>query len=122
PSRSERGTGGEVTNLVFMGMGEPFANYTEVMRAIKILTGPEGYNFGARRITLSTVGLVPQILKFADEKTQVNLAVSLHAATDKLRDTMIPINKRYPLKELIPACREYTEKTQRRISFEWALI
>jgi 23S rRNA (adenine2503-C2)-methyltransferase len=103
-------------------MGEPFANYKEVMRAIKILTDPEGYNFGARRITISTVGLVPQILKFAAGNTQVNLAVSLHAATDRLRDTMIPINKKYPLDELIPACREYTEKTHRRISFEWALI
>jgi 23S rRNA (adenine2503-C2)-methyltransferase len=114
--------GDKLTNLVFMGMGEPFANYMEVMRAVKILTDPESYNFGARRITISTVGLVPQILKFAEEKTQVNLAVSLHAATDKLRDTMIPINKKYRLKELIAACREYTEKTRRRLSFEWALI
>lgn len=111
-----------LTNIVYMGMGEPFANYKEVMRSIRILTDPNGYNFGARRITISTVGLVPQILKFAGEKTQVNLAVSLHAATDELRDTMIPINRRYSLKELISGCREYTKKTHRRLSFEWALI
>jgi 23S rRNA (adenine2503-C2)-methyltransferase len=111
-----------VTNLVFMGMGEPFANYEEVMKAIEILTDADGYNFGARRITISTVGLVPQIENFTDENSQVNLAVSLHAATDELRNTMLPVNKKYPLKILIPACREYTDKTNRRISFEWALI
>lgn len=113
---------GLLTNIVFMGMGEPFANYNEVMKAIDILTDTEGYNFGARRITISTVGLVPMIEKFADEKRQVNLAVSLHAAANELRETMLPINKKYPLEVLIPACRYYTEKTHRRISFEWALI
>lgn len=112
----------KLTNLVLMGMGEPFANYTEVMKGIKTLTDIEGFNFGARRITLSTVGLVPKIEKFADEKTQVNLAVSLHAATNELRNTMLPINKRYPLDVLISSCRYYVKKTHRRISFEWALI
>jgi 23S rRNA (adenine2503-C2)-methyltransferase len=111
-----------LTNLVFMGMGEPFANYKEVMKSIEILTNPYGYNFGARRITISTVGLVPMMEKFAEEHSQVNLAVSLHAVTDELRDTMLPINKKYPLEKLIPACRDYTKKTNRRISFEWALI
>lgn len=111
-----------VTNMVFMGMGEPFANYDEVMKAIEILTDADGYNFGARRITISTVGFAPQIEKFTDKNSQVNLAVSLHAATDELRETMLPVNKKYPLKILIPACWEYTDKTNRRISFEWALI
>ncbi|MCC6865992.1 MAG: 23S rRNA (adenine(2503)-C(2))-methyltransferase RlmN [Ignavibacteria bacterium] len=112
----------KLTNLVFMGMGEPFANYKAVMKAIDILTDPNGFNFGARRITISTVGIVPMIEKFADEKRQVNLAVSLHAATDELRQSMLPINKRYGLNVLINACRDYVKKTGRRISFEWALI
>lgn len=111
-----------LTNLVFMGMGEPFANYDEVMKAVEKLTDPRGFNFGARRITISTVGIVPMIERFGDEKRQVNLAVSLHAATDELRNTMLPVNKRYPLESLIQACKNYTHKTKRRISFEWALI
>jgi len=112
----------KLTNLVFMGMGEPFANYNEVMKAIETLTDPAGFNFGARRITISTVGLVPYIDKFTLEQSQVNLAVSLHAATDELRETMLPINKRYPIRELIKSCRNYVNNTHRRISFEWALI
>lgn len=111
-----------ISNLVFMGMGEPFVNYKEVMKAVDTLTNPEGYNFGARRITISTVGLVPQIERFAEEKRQVNLAVSLHAATDELRESMLPINKRYPIEVLLKACKQYVNKTRRRISFEWALI
>ena len=112
----------KLTNLVFMGMGEPFANYKQVMQAVDTLTDVDGFNFGARRITISTVGLVPMIEEFADENRQVNLAVSLHAANDKLRESMLPINKKYPLDVLIPACIDYTQKTNRRISFEWALI
>jgi 23S rRNA (adenine2503-C2)-methyltransferase len=112
----------KLTNIVYMGMGEPFANYREVIRSLNCLTSQDGPEFGARRITVSTVGLIPQILKFADENLQVNLAISLHAATNELRNTMLPVNKKYPLETLIPACREYTEKTGRRISFEWALI
>src|SRR5260221_2346818 len=96
-----------LTNLVFMGMGEPFANYKQVMKAVDILTDESGLNFGARRITISTVGLVPMIEEFAEENRQVNLAVSLHAATDELRETMMPINKKYPLDVLIDACRNY---------------
>jgi 23S rRNA (adenine2503-C2)-methyltransferase len=111
-----------LTNIVFMGMGEPFANYREVMKAVKSLSDPDGYYFGARRITISTVGLVPMIEKFTDDSLQVNLAISLHAATNELRNTMLPINNKYPLEKLVPACREYTQKTHRRISFEWALI
>jgi 23S rRNA (adenine2503-C2)-methyltransferase len=105
-----------------MGMGEPFANYKEVMSSVEILTAEGGFNFGARRITISTVGLVPAIEKFTDENSQINLAISLHAATNELRETMLPINKKFPLEKLIPACKKYTEKTHRRISFEWALI
>ncbi|HTP10279.1 MAG TPA: 23S rRNA (adenine(2503)-C(2))-methyltransferase RlmN [Anaerolineae bacterium] len=115
-------TNHQVTNLVLMGMGEPFANYTALMSALDRLSDPIGYNFGARRITVSTVGLVPMIERFAQERSQVNLAVSLHAATNELRSSMLPINKRYPLEMLIPACRAYTESTRRRISFEWAMI
>ncbi|HZY45924.1 MAG TPA: 23S rRNA (adenine(2503)-C(2))-methyltransferase RlmN, partial [Anaerolineae bacterium] len=111
-----------LTNLVFMGMGEPFANYTESMDAVQRLSDPTGYNFGARRITVSTVGLVPMIERFTQETSQVNLAVSLHAATDELRESMLPITKRYSLSMLMAACRAYTEQTHRRISFEWALI
>ena len=112
----------KLSNLVYMGMGEPFANYREVMKSVDILTDKNGYNFGARRITISTVGLIPQIIRFADENRQVNLAVSLHAAEDDLRSSMLPINKKYPLKELFEACRYYVKKTNRRLSFEWALI
>ncbi len=83
---------------------------------------PEGYNFGARRFTISTVGLVPMIKRFSNEKRQVNLAISLHAADDDLRLSMLPVNKRYKIDELLDACREYVEKTGRRITFEWALI
>jgi 23S rRNA (adenine2503-C2)-methyltransferase len=86
------------------------------------LNHPEGFNLGARRITLSTVGLVPQIRRFAREKRQYNLAVSLHAADDDLRSSMLPINRKYPLDVLFEACREYVETTHRRITFEWALI
>jgi 23S rRNA (adenine2503-C2)-methyltransferase len=114
--------GQRLTNLVFMGMGEPLANYPAIREAIARLTDPEGFNFGDRRITISTVGLVPGIEKFTAERSQVNLAVSLHAATDELRSQLMPINKRYPLDILLEACRAYTETTHRRLSFEWAMI
>ncbi len=111
-----------VTNIVVMGMGEPFHNYDNLMAAIDRLNEPEGYNFGARRFTISTVGLVPAIRRFALEKRQINLAISLHAADDNLRTSMLPVNKRYPIDELLEACREYIATTGRRISFEWALV
>ncbi len=117
-----RSTNHRLTNVVLMGMGEPFANYQSVIAALDRLSDPKGYNFGARRITVSTVGLVPMIERFTQERSQVNLAVSLHAATNDLRASMLPINKRFPLEVLIPACRAYTELTHRRLSFEWALI
>ena len=111
-----------VTNIVLMGMGEPFHNYDNTMAAIDRLNDPDGFNFGARRFTLSTVGLAPQIRRFADEKRQVNLAISLHAADDEERVKMLPVNKRYNIEEVIEACKYYVEKTNRRITFEWALI
>jgi 23S rRNA (adenine2503-C2)-methyltransferase len=111
-----------VTNIVLMGMGEPFHNYDNTMAAIDRLNDADGYAFGARRFTISTVGLVPSIRRFADETRQVNLAVSLHAADDETRGEMMPVNKRYPIAEVIEACRYYVTKTGRRITFEWALI
>ena len=111
-----------VTNVVLMGMGEPFHNYDNTMEAIDRLNDPEGYNFGARRFTISTVGLVPAIRRFADEKRQVNLAISLHAADDASRVSMLPINKKYTIDQVLEACRYYVSQTGRRITFEWALI
>ena len=111
-----------VTNVVVMGMGEPFHNYDNTLAAIDRLNDTDGYNFGARRFTISTVGLVPSIRRFANEERQVNLAVSLHAAEDSMRLSMMPVDKRYPLVEVIEACRYYVQKTGRRITFEWALI
>ena len=112
----------QVTNVVVMGMGEPFHNYAATLAAIDRLNDARGFNLGARRFTISTVGLVPMIRKFADEKRQVNLAISLHAANDAERSALLPVNKKYPLKEVIEACRYYVEQTGRRITFEWALI
>jgi 23S rRNA (adenine2503-C2)-methyltransferase len=112
----------QVTNIVFMGMGEPFHNYDNVMQSIDRINAENGYNFGARRITISTSGLVPQIKRFADEKRQVNLAISLHAVDDDMRSTMMLVNKRYPVDMLLEACHYYVQVTHRRISFEWALI
>jgi 23S rRNA (adenine2503-C2)-methyltransferase len=111
-----------VTNIVLMGMGEPFHNYDNTMEAIDRLNDSEGYNFGARRFTISTVGLVPMIRRFADEKRQVNLAISLHAADDESRVSMLPVNKKYKIDDVLDACRYYVSQTGRRITFEWALI
>jgi 23S rRNA (adenine2503-C2)-methyltransferase len=111
-----------VTNIVLMGMGEPFHNYENTMAAIDRLNDADGYNFGARRFTISTVGIVPAIKRFADEKRQVNLAISLHAVDDEARVEMMPINKRYKIAEVLEACEYYVAKTSRRVTFEWALI
>ena len=111
-----------VTNLVFMGMGEPLANYAATRKAIETLGDERGYNLGARRVTVSTVGLVPGIRRLAEEGLPVNLAVSLHAADDELRDRLVPVNRRYPLGELLPAVRAYAAKTGRRVTIEYALI
>ncbi len=112
----------QVTNVVLMGMGEPFLNYEQVMAAVDRLNDPDGFGLGARRMTISTVGLVPQIKRFADTQSQVNLAVSLHTVDDTLRSQLMPINKKYPVAVLLDACRYYTEKTNRRLTFEYALI
>jgi 23S rRNA (adenine2503-C2)-methyltransferase len=112
--------GERLSNVVLMGMGEPFHNYDESLKAIRRLMDDLG--IGARHITVSTVGLVPQIRRFADEGLQVRLAISLHAATDDERGALLPVNKRWNLDELMQACREYIGKTGRRITFEWALI
>ncbi len=114
--------GEQVTNVVLMGMGEPFHNYDNSMAAVDRLNDPDGYHLGARRFTISTVGLVPMIQRFAAEKRQVNLAVSLHASQDALRESMMPVDKKYKLEALMAACREYVQTTGRRITFEWALI
>jgi 23S rRNA (adenine2503-C2)-methyltransferase len=121
-ARLLRQTGENVTNIVFMGMGEPLANYAETWRAIRRLNEPAGFNLGARRMTLSTVGLVPAIRRMSREPEQVGLAVSLHAPTDELRDTIVPLNRRYPLSMLMKAVRDYVATTGRRVTFEYALM
>lgn len=121
-ARQLKQQGEAVTNVVLMGMGEPFHNYDNTMAAIDRLNDPKGYNFGARRFTISTVGLVPMIRRFADEKRQVNLAISLHAANDDERSALLPVNKKYTIDDVIDACRYYVETTGRRVTFEWALI
>lgn len=121
-ARQFKTDGLRLTNIVVMGMGEPFHNYENTLGAIDRLNDRTGFNFGARRFTISTVGLIPAIRRFADEKRQVNLAISLHAADDAARSRMLPINRKYDLDQLLEACRYYVAQTGRRISFEWALI
>ena len=111
-----------VSHVVFMGMGEPLANYDATVRAVKILAAPYGMGIGMRHITVSTVGLVPQIRRLASERLQMTLAVSLHAPSDALRDRLVPANRRYPLVDLMAACREYAAATRRRLTFEYVLI
>ncbi len=108
-------------NLVFMGMGEPLANYDSVLKALKNLLHPKGFNFSSRRVTVSTVGLVPQILRLGQD-ILVRLAISLHAPDDETRNLLIPINKRYPIRELLAACRKYPLKKGWRITFEYVLL
>lgn len=115
-------TDAKVTNIVMMGMGEPFHNYDNVMEALNRLNDPEAFGLGARRITLSTVGLIPKIRQFADENTQFNLAISLHSVDNTLRSEMMPVNRKFTVEKLLAACRYYVEKTNRRITFEYALI
>lgn len=121
-ARQLRARGEKVTNVVVMGMGEPFHNYEATLAAIDRLNDENGMNLGARRFTISTVGLVPMIRRFAAEKRQINLAISLHSANDEARSALMPVNRKYPLSELMTACRDYTDLTGRRITFEWALI
>lgn len=121
-ARKLRATNEKITNIVVMGMGEPFHNYDATMQSIDRLAHPEGMTLGARRFTISTVGLVPAIRRFTSERRQVNLAISLHAADDENRAALLPIDKKYPIAEVIQACRDYVRQTHRRVSFEWALI
>lgn len=113
---------GKISNIVLMGSGEPFDNYDEVMKFIKIVNNPFGLGIGNRHLTISTCGIVPKIYKFADEKLQVNLSISLHAPDDELRNKLMPINMVYSLAQLIEACKYYIDKTNRRITFEYSLI
>ena len=111
-----------VNNLVIMGMGEPLANYENLLKALKILNAPWGGGIGARKITISTSGLAPQIRKLAEEPLQFRLAISLHGATDAVRQQIMPVNRKYPLRELTAACEYYEEKKGRMITFEYILI
>jgi 23S rRNA (adenine2503-C2)-methyltransferase len=111
-----------ITNVVFMGMGEPFHNYEAVMQAVALLNDPHGFGLGHRHITISTVGLVDKIDAFADERLQVNLAISLHAPTDELRSKMMPVNRRFPLADLMSACERYVDKTNRKVFFEYVML
>ena len=112
----------KVTNIVFMGMGEPFLNYDNVLEAIKILNDKEGFNLGARHISISTAGITEGIEKLAKEKLQVNLAISLHASDDELRTKLMPINKKYPIEKILAAVNDYIKKTKRRVMFEYLMI
>jgi len=118
----ERESGEKIDNIVFMGMGEPLANFDNLMRAIRIINAPWGLGIGARHITLSTSGLAPQIRQLADEPLQVRLAISLHGATDAVRDQIMPINRRYNLEKLLAACDYYAKRKKQRLSFEYILI
>jgi len=112
----------KLTHLVFMGIGEPLDNYDNVIKAIRIINSPYGLNIGARRITISTCGIIPGIKRLSEEGLQIELSISLHAGDDKTRSLIMPVNKKYPLQDLIAACREYMEKTDRQITFEYVLI
>ena len=111
----------KISNVVFMGIGEPLDNYDNVMKAIKILNHPKGINMGARHISISTSGLVPNIYRLADENLQCTLSISLHSASNEKRSSMMPVNNLYNIQELMKACKYYIEKTNKRISFEYAL-
>ena len=118
----ERETGEKIDNIVFMGMGEPLANLDNLMRAIRIINAPWGLGIGARRITVSTSGLAPQIRELADEPLQIRLAISLHGATDEVRDQIMPINRKYNVDTLLSACDYYTKQKKQRLTFEYILI
>jgi 23S rRNA (adenine2503-C2)-methyltransferase len=111
----------KITNLVFMGMGEPFLNYEALPKAIEILNSEKGQNIGRRKMTISTSGVVPKIIQLAKDNPQVGLAISLHSARNEIRDTLVPLNRKYPLNELLEACDTYTELTGRRVTYEMVL-
>ena len=118
----EKETGERISHVVVMGTGEPFDNYENLAKFIRIINDSKGKNLGMRNITVSTSGLIPMIGRFGDDFPQVNLAISLHSADSRERSEIMPVNKAYPLEELIAACKRYTEKTSRRITFEYTLI
>lgn len=118
----ERETGEKIDNVVFMGMGEPLANFDNVIRSIRIINAPWGLGIGARHITVSTSGLAPQIKKLADDPLQIRLAISLHGATDEVRGKIMPINRRYNVETLLSACEYYSARKEQRLSFEYILI
>ena len=119
---SQLDSGLEISNIVLMGIGEPLDNYQTVLRFLELINSPDGMNIGMRHISLSTCGLVDQILRLAQEKLQITLSVSLHAPTDEIRKTIMPVNRKYPVDVLLDACRQYFQMTGRRISFEYAMI
>ena len=121
-ARSLRDDQRRVTNVVFMGMGEPFHNYDQTLRACRLLNDESGFNLAARSISVSTVGVVPGIDRFAEEPLQLNLAVSLHAATDALRDRLVPLNRAYALDEVFAACARYVRRTHRKVLFEYVVL
>lgn len=121
-SRALRLQNRKVSNVVFMGMGEPFLNVPAVRGAVQRLTNPDGFRLGQRHLTVSTVGIVPQIQKFADWGGQVNLAISLHAPNDELRESLVPYNRRFPIGHILDAARTYISSTRRRVSFEYVLL
>lgn len=118
----ERLSGEKINNIVFMGMGEPMANFANLMKAIEIINADWGLGLGARHITVSTSGLAPQIKLFADQPKQIRLAISLHGATDEVRQQIMPVNKKYPVAALMEACEYYTAKKKQRLTFEYILI
>jgi 23S rRNA (adenine2503-C2)-methyltransferase len=118
----ERTAGEKIDNVVFMGMGEPLANFANVMRAVRIINAPWGLAIGARRVMVSTSGLAPQIRKLAEEPLQIRLAVSLHGATDEVRNRIMPINRRYNIETLLSACDYYVARKKQRLTFEYILI
>lgn len=121
-ARKLKAEGERVTHVVFMGMGEPLLNYDATLKAIRNLNHPWGLNLGARRFTVSTVGIVPEILRLAGEGLQVNLAISLHAPWDDLRERLVPAARKYPIAEILEAAEEYVRATKRRITYEYVLI
>ena len=122
PLRISRLQGVRINSLVAMGQGEPFHNEEALFKALRIINDPKGIGLGARHITISTCGVIPGIARLAEEPFQVNLAISLHAADNELRNRLMPINKRYPIPELLAACRRYIQKTGRRVTFEYTLV
>ena len=119
--RVEQDTGERVSNVVLMGIGEPLDNYENVVNAIRLINHPKGLNIGARHISISTSGLVPNIYQLAEDNIHCTLSISLHATDNKKRSSMMPVNNTYPIEELLQACKDYIAKTNRRISFEYAL-